>query len=565
MSRTLFWYIFKDLIKIFALTCGALAGIMSFGGLLKPLTEHGLNATQVGQILYYFMPAMTSYSLPIAALFATTMVYGRLSADNELTACRACGLSYLTLAIPALLLGVVVAICSLVLMSFVVPVATLKVEQVIYSNLARMVANEIERTHSLRFPGAGDDLRVYAEGAQVQPPDPTRPTEQRVTLLGPMLTQYGSPTPLDPRARPPTDFWMAKSATAVLQHDEANKRVLMWIELQGGNRFPRQFRGAVQGGIEQTQIGPMILESPVRENTKFMTLQQLQDLYTHPDKSQRIRNATDDLIRREQITKYLQTLALQLNGPARSVTISSGTGPAGEAFTLFRGAEPARVERGVLLLTPAPQQTERLLRFRQDRGGGVVLNVEARQVHVVATPDADATRMLVRVELYDARVEHVGSEPSDREAFPRTLRVPMPPEVKALSSMTAEQFLQTESLTPADRNKLLRELIVIGNRVMGELMSRASFAVSCLFLVMVGCALGMMFRSGNFLSAFAVSVAPALLCITLIITGQHTCENVPHDITNFKNPLTVGLTIIWTGNAIVLVVAVALLGRLQRQ
>src|SRR5688572_11233072 len=95
MSKTLFWYIFWDLVKIFGLTSGVLAGIMSFGGLLRPLTQHGLDAQQVAKMLGYFMPAMSTYSLPIAALFATTLVYGRLSADNELTAMRAAGLSYL--------------------------------------------------------------------------------------------------------------------------------------------------------------------------------------------------------------------------------------------------------------------------------------------------------------------------------------------------------------------------------------------------------------------------------------------------------------------------------------
>jgi lipopolysaccharide export LptBFGC system permease protein LptF len=93
MGRTLFWYVFKDLVKIFLMTSGALAGILSFGGLLRPLTQQGLDAGQVGKILTYFTPAMTTYSFPIAALFAATVVYGRLSADNELTACRAGGLS----------------------------------------------------------------------------------------------------------------------------------------------------------------------------------------------------------------------------------------------------------------------------------------------------------------------------------------------------------------------------------------------------------------------------------------------------------------------------------------
>src|SRR5436309_15529720 len=122
MSWTLFKYIFKDLVRIFLMTSGALAGIMSFGGLLRPLTEHGLDAAQAAKMLSYFMPAMTTYSLPIAALFATTVVYGRLAADNELVACRAAGLAYHPfggIGTPALVLGLFVAIVSLLCLCFI--------------------------------------------------------------------------------------------------------------------------------------------------------------------------------------------------------------------------------------------------------------------------------------------------------------------------------------------------------------------------------------------------------------------------------------------------------------
>ena len=51
IGRTLFWYIFKDLMRIFFMASGALAGIMSFGGLLRPLTHQGLDVGQVGKVL----------------------------------------------------------------------------------------------------------------------------------------------------------------------------------------------------------------------------------------------------------------------------------------------------------------------------------------------------------------------------------------------------------------------------------------------------------------------------------------------------------------------------------
>src|SRR5215203_2259028 len=183
MSSTLFRYIFRDLLRIFLLTSGALAGIMSFGGLLRPLTEHGLDASQAAKMLSYFMPAMTTYSLPIAALFATTVVYGRLAADNELTACRAAGISYRSIAAPAAVLGLTVALVSLLFLCFLVPNFSLKVERVVYSNLAQLVANKIETTRQIRQ----GDHTIYAQSAVVRPPDPNRPREQVVTLNGVMI------------------------------------------------------------------------------------------------------------------------------------------------------------------------------------------------------------------------------------------------------------------------------------------------------------------------------------------------------------------------------------------
>jgi len=176
MSRTLFWYIFKDLLRVFALASGVLTGIMSFGGLLKPITEHGLDPSQVGKMLTYFQPAMWTYALPVAALFATTMVYGRLGADNEITACRAAGVSALSIAQPAVVLGGIVTLVSFTFLFFVVPRFSLKVEQVIYSNIAQLVQNQIERNHRIEMaqPG-GPPLTIFAQQATVLPEDPTRP------------------------------------------------------------------------------------------------------------------------------------------------------------------------------------------------------------------------------------------------------------------------------------------------------------------------------------------------------------------------------------------------------
>ena len=130
--------------------------------------------------------------------------------------------------------------------------------------------------------------------------------------------------------------------------------------------------------------------------------------------------------------------------------------------------------------------------------------------------------------------------------------------VRSRSLVTHYYYATNPAADPEQRGKLEGdELIKLYNSAVSEKNARVNFALSCLILVMVGCALGMMFKSGNFLSAFALSVVPALFSIVLVVTGQHICENIPYPLPrNFTDPLNIGLSLIWSGNAVVLVIAV---------
>ena len=264
MQKTLFVYIFRDLLRVFLLASGALAGIMSFGGLLRPLTQHGLDVAQVGQMLSYFMPAMTNYSWPIAVLFATTFVYGRLSADNELVACRAAGLNYVQILTPAILIGVVVTLLSAGFLSYVVPRSFLKAEQVIYSNLAKLVAGEIDRTQRIRLAAGGQQTTIFARTAQVLAPNPARPEVQAVRLSGVTIVNYekGSDLP-----KVPTEFYRAASAlTVITMPKDADGDVRVSAELEGGQKIPRpttqpRDRSAARAVFDTSSAGPFTLQS----------------------------------------------------------------------------------------------------------------------------------------------------------------------------------------------------------------------------------------------------------------------------------------------------------------
>jgi lipopolysaccharide export LptBFGC system permease protein LptF len=164
--------------------------------------------------------------------------------------------------------------------------------------------------------------------------------------------------------------------------------------------------------------------------------------------------------------------------------------------------------------------------------------------------------MSVNIRGYDVIVE-ADEDPAAHETFPRSINIPMPPALLDIEKNDIPYYLHNKAADKAEQEGMRNAYNKLISGVRSEMHSRASFAVSCFILVMVGCALGMISRSGNFLSAFAVSVAPALLCIALIVTGQHVCENSPKS-------MGLGLSLIWSGNVIVFALAAILLGRLHR-
>jgi lipopolysaccharide export LptBFGC system permease protein LptF len=596
MSKTLFWYIFGNLLRVFFLTASGLAGIMSFAVLLRPLTENGLDFGQVNRLLLYSQPAVYAYSLPISALFATTMVYGRFSADNELTAMRASGISYFSarrfsVALPALVLGLVVAVISLVMLCFIVPVYSLKVEEVIYSNIARVIANKIQRTHSLEFQSADEtSFNVYADDAVMVPQDPAHPTQQRVELFGPAwMTSQRSAN--DGWLIIPKDFWMARSAMVSIDRVSPTQPSMVTISLEDGIKFPREFFGNVQVGVGSSGFGPFEIPSLINENVKFLTISRLAQLAEDPGQSQEVQIIVRNFIRREQNQEYLNQVAAAIDHHAADGTSSylfASDTPEADTFQIGAQDVSTKWDGSDLVLTAPGAANVRTAWMIQSHGSQQTLVAHAKEIHIRVQPNSNpqatlgpaADRMNVNIELFNVVLDTGGGVQTPRASFSRTFSVPMPTSTRAVGNKTLAGFLRDPvsdapdpptgarpwRLQSSDIFVLHHEQIRANNAARSELHGRASFALSCLSLVMVGCALGVMFRSGNFLNAFAASFVPALLCITLIISGQQSATHVPYTIgAAFKDPLPMALVFIWIGNVAVLIAAIYLTLRLQRR
>ncbi len=95
-------------------------------------------------------------------------------------------------------------------------------------------------------------------------------------------------------------------------------------------------------------------------------------------------------------------------------------------------------------------------------------------------------------------------------------------------------------------------------QILSEFQSRVSFAFSCIVLVILGTALGIILQGRNPLAVFVVGVVPAMILVLLINTGREMIARTPHS----DMP---GTVVIWAGNAVILVLNVVIYSRLLKR
>ncbi len=166
MVFTLHRYIFRETFKVFVLAAVALTLILSLGSVLRPIQRYGVGPQQVVYLIGYFLPITLTFVLPMAALFATALVYGRLAADNELDACRASGVPMMTLVYPGLALAIMVAIANLILSFHVMPAFVHQAEKSFKADAKQILFRNIQRRGYYKPPGTSS--RIYADQANAK-------------------------------------------------------------------------------------------------------------------------------------------------------------------------------------------------------------------------------------------------------------------------------------------------------------------------------------------------------------------------------------------------------------
>src|SRR5260370_27358792 len=97
--------ILLELLKVFSLSLLGITGILLMAGIVAEASQQGLGPMQIIAIIPLLIPSTLPYTIPATTLFATCVVYGRLSADNEILAIRASGINLMKVVWPAVVIG----------------------------------------------------------------------------------------------------------------------------------------------------------------------------------------------------------------------------------------------------------------------------------------------------------------------------------------------------------------------------------------------------------------------------------------------------------------------------
>ena len=116
-------YVLRDFAGLFGMALLLVTFAMCLGAIYKAIDvlSRGID---VGTVLRFFLnniPYTLSYSIPISVLFATLLLFGRLSADSELSAMKSGGLSLWQIASPLILMALGLSVFSLVNNTLIYP------------------------------------------------------------------------------------------------------------------------------------------------------------------------------------------------------------------------------------------------------------------------------------------------------------------------------------------------------------------------------------------------------------------------------------------------------------
>lgn len=531
-------YIFRELAKVFVLATVALTFILSLAGILGPIQEYGVGPAQVIHLLGYSVPITLTFVMPMSALFAAAMVYGRFSSDNELDACRASGVSLPTLVYPGLILAIIVAIVNLILSFHVVPELFHKAEQALKADANKILFRNIQRRGFYELPKR--EYRIYAD--QVDP--------ESGTLAGVIVTRT--------KGGRVEDIITTETARINFTLDKRFNQVQILA-----NEVYRM-EGSDQTWFYAQKV-PINAEFPslLGDDIKFKKVQEMKSIRNNPLLFYPVEQAA-----RNAAAQYISELLAEDINDTLSESQDTFYEIAGEPNLIRFSADNVTANIDKMSEQKEVILTGDVVVVEFDFGTGkrkqawlsskALLKIEGEEFYPTLTLELTSPRWQ----------KEDGSE--GIAAGRKYIRGLLLPENIA-SKIDSENMLSTLSPSgisaglkngPSEKLQRLQLILTIFIQkvlvnIGAEVNIRLVFGVSCIPLILIGIGLGVLYKGGHPLVAFGVSCIPALPLVLFILMGKRVAK---HDVSQ----LGTGIALMWAGCALCLSVTFILYRKLLK-
>jgi len=546
MIITLQRYVARELFKTFALTAIGLTLTFSLcGGVMNMIQAEVLTAVQLLHILGYVLPIAMTLTLPISALFACAIVYGRLAADNEFDACKASGVNILYLLAPALTLSIATAAFTYTFTNHLLPTVAEQLEKMVRRDLQKLVYQALSTRGYLKHGG----YILHADKTYLHDQEADFKTIQ-IQRAAFLELEDGKLMRCGTAAEARVDFTTAVEGG--IPTVSASLTKIRSFDVRRNQFFD----------FESQPFDPMQIPQEVEVEPKWLTLPQLLDYRQHPLDLRSIRDELAQLrglVRKAQFYKYAYD---QLTGPEKVLRLSDDNisyeiradrvyqDEAPEHLRpKLRGVTIKEIHEGGWRKHMADECSIDVDRSGFGTGPNVVLPSLRGNVVTVDSVDPSA-----RIERTKRDLEKV--------ILPETL--PGMPEVlddrTLLGDLSDPSVLERKlpTLQLGDRVDDARqsdraEIFKIGQEIVGIIHSRLAFSASSLVILVLAGALGIIFRGGQLLTAFVIAFVPGLLVVVMNIMGRQLTENTGTHL--------IGIIVIWAGIAILAAADVVVMGK----
>ncbi len=535
MVFTLHRYIFRELFKVFILAVVALTLILSLCSVLRPVQEYGVGPRQVVHLIGYFLPITLTFVLPMAALFAGALVYGRFASDNELDACKASGISLLTLIYPGLVLAIIVAIANLILSFHIMPAFVHRAEKSLKADAKQILFRNIKRRGYYRLPPDGEYL-IYADQAD----------QQSDTLSGVVVAEakgYGV-----------KKIITAERAQMKFRQDERFDE-LRQVQIIAHNTY--QIGPEDEGGVS-FEWGSFTAEfgSLLGDDIKFKKIVEMKRIQAN-------------LMQFYPIAKLARQTYAQFTTELLAQDIATTIAEDANSFYKLYSGEKL-VEFTAAHVTPDERKVH--------LDGGVVViesDIDNKQrlctlsaARALLALEGDEFAPTFTMDIYNPTLKRAdGSEDLKMRHIIRGLIPPQPVRDKFktgnilddISPQAISLALQKEpgSVLLALQNKLQRSIQTTLADIEAEIHSRLVFGIGCVSMILIGIGLGIIQKGGHLLSAFGASCVPAVGLIVCIMSGKHITENLGSQSVS-------GIALMWAGLAFLSLLTIVIFYRLMK-